>query len=594
MDAMTSQSPPNAANGAGESLDSWKAIAAYLKRDERTVRRWQDQGLPIHRHVHKKRASVYAYKSEIDAWWRTDRTRIEAAEAAAVAAAKTRHVPKWLLGAILALPVLLLALNAGGLRDQLLGRWSAMENASIAVLPLKNLSPDSQQDYFADGVTEALITQLGKISSLDVISHQSMLRYRGATKSLPEIAKELNVKAVVEGTVLHSGDRIRITANLVQAAPERHLWAESFEFEHRDILAVQERVAREVASHVHARLTATERQRLSTARPVDPGAYEAYLLGRAYSFKTPTAANLNRAKDYFEKAIERDPGYAAPYAGLAELYIIQRQWKGQHSDDRREARRWGEKALKLDNTLAEAHTVLARSAMQDWDWGGTERGFRRAIELNSSYALARLWYAMYLYGMLRFDEAVVEARRAQQLDPVSPYVNTFAGWAYFVAGRVDEGIASMQKALELDPSFSDASQQLARAYVALGKYPQAIAELRKGLAFNEQQPYLLGALAHAYARAGQRKQALQVISELQRIEAERPGYAPFGMIWAYAGIDDKERTFAYLEKAYHERVGRLVWLNTDPNLEPLRSDPRFADLVRRVGLPSRKEALAKK
>jgi tetratricopeptide (TPR) repeat protein len=239
----------------------------------------------------------------------------------------------------------------------------------------------------------------------------------------------------------------------------------------------------------------------------------------------------------------------------------------------------------LDDTLAEAHTILARCAQQDWDWAGAERGFRRAIELNPSYALARIWYAMYLYAMMRFDEAAVEAGRAQELDPVSSLVNTFAGSAYFLAGRVEEAMASWQKALELEPSYSDASLALARSYVAQGKYPQAIGELQKALVFNERQPFLLGTLAHAYARAGQREDALKLVSELRRIEAEKPGYAPFGMIWAYAGLDDKEQTFAYLERAYEERAGRMVWLNVDPVLEPLRSDPRFKDLVRRMKLP---------
>src|SRR3989440_8023710 len=305
---------------AVESLNSWKEIAGYLKRDERTVRRWQEEGLPVHRHVHKKRASVYAFKSEIDAWWRTDRSRIEAAETAA-AAPKEGHVWTWLVVALVAVPVVLLGFNVGGLGDRLLGWPPATENRSIAVLPLKNLTPDAEQNYFADGVTEALITQLGQISTLDVISYQSILRYRGATKSLPEIARELNVKAVVEGTVLRAGDKIRITANLVQASPERHIWAESFEFDHRDILAAQERVAREVASHVHANLTAADRGRLTVARPVDPEAHEAYLLGRTYLYAARVRGNAIKARESFEKAIAKDPDYAPPYATLAELYI---------------------------------------------------------------------------------------------------------------------------------------------------------------------------------------------------------------------------------------------------------------------------------
>jgi TolB-like protein/tetratricopeptide (TPR) repeat protein len=466
------------------------------------------------------------------------------------------------------------------------GRPGAVHITSVAVLPLKNLSGDPQQDYFVDGMTEALITELGKIGALQVLSYQSTARYRQTTMPLAQIARELKVDAFLEGSMLQSGSRVRITANLIQASPESHLWAESYEFDRRDVLATQGELARGVASRIRVKVTPRELVRLTSSRRVDSEAYEAYLLGRAHLSKTPTPTSWMRAKESFEKAIEKDPDYAPAYAGLGELYIRHRQWGRNHRDARLQARRWGEKAVGLDDALAEGHTILARCAQQDWDWAGTEREFRRAIELNPSYALARIWYAMYLFAMSRFDEAVVEARRAQQLDPVSSLVNTWAGYAYFLAGRVEEAMPALQKALELDPTHSDASLALARIYVTQGKYQQAIGELQKALMFNERQPLLLGVLAHAHARAGQREEALKLVAELNRIEAEAPGYAPFGMIWAYAGLGDKERAFAYLERAYQERAGRMVWLNVDPTSELLRSDPRFNDLVRRVGLPT--------
>jgi TolB-like protein/Tfp pilus assembly protein PilF len=464
-------------------------------------------------------------------------------------------------------------------------RKSAADLTSIAVLPLKNLSGDPRQDYFVDGMTEALITELGKIGALRVLSYQSVISYRGTAKPLPQIARELKVDAFLEGAVLHSGERVRITANLVQATPERHLWAESYEFNLRDVLTMQGEVSRDVAHRIRVKVTPREEASLNASRRVDAEAYEAYLLGRAHLSKPPTRESWMRAKEYFAKAIEKDPGYAPAYAAVAELYIRYRPWMGNHGDARLQARQWGEKALALDDTLAEAHAVLARCAQQDWDWAGADREFRRAIELNPSYALARIWYAMYLFAMLRFDEAVVEARRAQQLDPVSSLVNTWAGAAYYLAGHVEEAMASWQTALELDPGYSDASLLIARTYVTQGKYQQAIAELQKTPNLNERQPLLLGALAHAYARAGQREEALKLVAELSRIDAREPGYAPFGLIWAYAGLGDNERAFAYLERAYQERAGRMVWINVDPRMEPLRSDPRFRDLVRRVGLP---------
>ena len=576
-----SREPP-----AGRRLDSWKEIATYLKRDESTVRRWEKEGLPVHRRAHKRKASVYAYESEIGAWWNDGRTQLEVMERAA--AGRRRRV-MWGATAGLLLLGMGLGLNVAGVRDRLLGRPVAGEVTSIAVLPLKNLSGDPAQDYFAEGMTEALITELGKISSLQVLSYQSVIGYRQTAKPLPEIARELKVDALLEGAALRSGDRVRITANLVQVGPERHLWAESYEFDPRDILAAQGEVARAVARQIRVRLTPQEQARLTTSRRVDPEVYEAYLLGRAYSSKARTRTSWTRAKEYFEKAIAKDPGYAPAYASLAELYM---RPEGSPTRDPRDlrlqARRWAEKALELDDTLAEAHTVLARvAAQQEWDWASAEREYRRAIELNPGHPLARIWYSQYLYAMQRFEEAVAQAKRAQQLDPASPLINTWAGAAYFFAGRVEEAMASWQKALELDPSYSDASLVLARAYVKLGMNQQAIAELQKARIFNERAPLVLGALAHAYARAGQREEALKLVGELKRIEAEERGFVPpFGIIWAYAGLGDEEQAFAWLERSFQERRDRMVWLNVDPLLEPLRSDPRFHDLVRRVGLPS--------
>jgi len=569
---------------ASERLDSWKEIAAYLKRGESTVRRWEKEGLPVHRHAHKSKASVYAYTSEIDVWWNDGRARLESIENAA--GGRRQRV----VGLVAAGSVLLgvgLALSVGGVRDRLLGRSVAGEVTSIAVLPLKNISGDPQQDYFMDGMTEALVTELGKISGLRVLSYQSVISYRQTAKPLPQIARELKVDALLEGAVLHSRDRVRITANLVQAVPERHLWAQTFEFDPRDVLAVQREVARDVARQIRIRLTPQEQARLTTSPRVDPEAYEAYLLGRAYFYKIRTPTNVMRAKEHFAKAIERDPGYASAYASLAELYIgtsgsgiLTRGPK----DARLKARQWAEEALKLDDTLAEAHTALARVAQQEWDWAGAEREYQRAIELNPSDPLARIWYAIYLYAMQRFEEAVAQAERAQRLDPVSPLVNTWAGAAYFFAGRPEEAMVSWQKALELDPSYSDASIVLARTYVTKGSYQQAIAELQKALIFNPREPFVVGALAHAYARAGQREEALKLLGELKRIEAERGSIPTFSFIWAYAGLNDKEHAFAWLEKSYQERRDRMVWLNVDPLLDPLRPDPRFHELVRRVGL----------
>jgi len=501
-----------------ERLDSWKEIAAYLKRDESTARRWEKEGLPVHRHAHKKKATICAYTSEIDVWWNVGRVRLEAVEPAV--AGRRRRAVWWAAAGLVLLGVGVgLGLNVAGVRDRLLGRPAAGEITSIAVLPLKNLSADPQQDYFADGMTEALITELGKISTLRTLSYRSAIGYRQTAKPLSEIARELKVDALLEGAVVRSGDRVRITANLVEAVPERHLLAETYEFDSRDVLAVQGEVARDVARQIRVKVTPQEQARLTTSRRVDPEAYEAYLLGRAYFNKIPAETSWMRAKEYFEKAIAKDPGFAPAYAGLAQLYA---RTRGSLARDlganRIQARQWAEKALKLDDTLAETHTALANVAQQEWDWAGAEREYRRAIELNPGYPLARIWYAQYLYAMQRFEEAVTQARFAQQLDPGSLLVNTWAGAAYFFAGRVEEAMAAWQKALELDPGYPDASIALARTYVTLGMNQNAIAALQKALIFSDREPLVLGALAHAHARAGQRAEALKLVSELKRLD----------------------------------------------------------------------------
>jgi TolB-like protein/DNA-binding winged helix-turn-helix (wHTH) protein/Tfp pilus assembly protein PilF len=506
-----------------------------------------------------------------------------------VSSARGRRIVVITLAGLLAVLLALVAVNVGGLRERLTGGSGGVRISSIAVLPLKNLS-GPEQDYFVDGMTQALVTELGKIGALHVVSYQSMVGYRQTTKPLRQIARELNVDAILEGAVLHSGERVRITANLVQPSPERQVWAESYEFNPREVVAVQGEVARDVARGIRAKVTSRERERLTTSRRVNSEAYEAYLLGRAHLSKTPTEESWLRAKEYLEKAIEKDPAYAPAYAALAELYG--RQPRGgamtrNPKENRVQIHKWCEKALELDDTLAEPHTILARLAQQQWDWTAAEREYHRAIELNPNYAAARIQHAMLLYAMQRFDEAAAEARRAQQVDPTSPLVNTWAGTAYFFVGRVEEATASWQRALELDPAFGDASLALGRAYVTQGKYEPAIAQLQKAVLLNQRQPMLVGALAHAYARAGQREEALKLMRELNRIEKERIGFvSPFGMIWAYAGLGDNDNAFAWLEKAYQERYDRMVWLNVDPLLAPLRSDPRFKDLARRVGLPT--------
>ena len=484
------------------------------------------------------------------------------------------------LGVLLTIGLLLVGAQA--LHDRLAG--PAVAGATLAVLPLKNLSGDPSQDYYADGISEALITELGKIGRLQVMSFQSVSRYRHTEKPLPEIARELRVDVVLEGSLVRSDDRVRITAKLFQAAPERQLLSESYEFEARDVVAVQAEVARDVATRARIRLTPQEQARLGASRRVDPEAYEAHLLGRAHFFNY-AQENPEKAKAYFEKAIAKDPGYAPAYASLAELYTG-RLWAFPIAA-RVEARSLAEKALALDNSIASAHAALGRITQQEWDWTGAERAYRRAIDANPSYALARVWYAQYLFGMERFDEAVRQAEHAQRLDPTSSYVNTLAGMAYFVAGQVDKARGTWQRVIELDPMHSLAGRYMAESYLKERNFDRAIAILEKQLSYTPKDNFVLGALAHCYARMGRREHAIEVTNEIVRREATGELKEPFPAIWAYIGLQDHDEAFARLEKAAAARRGRMIWVRVDPWLEPLFGDPRFHELVRRMNLPRR-------
>jgi TolB-like protein/cytochrome c-type biogenesis protein CcmH/NrfG/predicted Ser/Thr protein kinase len=492
--------------------------------------------------------------------------------------------------AVAAVVALLLALNVGGLRNRVLRgggmiQQSAPRIQSLAVLPLENLSHDPEQEYFADGMTDALIAELGQIGSLRVISRTSVMRYKGTDKPLPQIARELNVDALVEGSVLRAGDRIRITAQLIGAVPERHLWARSYERDLRDALSLQGEVARTIASEVKANVTPDVQARLARARPVNPEAHQLYLLGRFYWNKR-TEEGFKKAIDYFQRAIEIDPGYAPAYAGLADSYILLSNGgilpakegipKGKAA---------AQKALEIDESLAEAHTSLAFARTEyDWDWAGAEREFKRAIELNPNYATAHHWYGDYLSDMRRHAEAIAELQRAQQLDPLSPQISGCLGGRYYAARQYQEAIRRLQNAVSLFPDSISAHAWLGAAYRANGMYPEAIDTYQKMRSLSGASTAEVAALGQAYAKGGIRGYDLW---ELQRLREEsRHRYVkPAAFAFAYAALGEKDQAFSYLEKAYENRDSELTRLQTNPRLDPLRSDPRFQDLLRRMNFP---------
>jgi len=567
-----------------ERLDSWKAIAAHLKRDESTVRRWEKEGLPVHRHLHAKKASVYAFSSEIDAWWNKDRTRLEGVKALT----GPRYGLRWLLAFCSILLVAGMAWIALGHRP--IERSAASAITSIAVLPLENLSGDPQQDYFADGITEALINELGRIHALRVISRSSVMGYKGRKRALEQVARELNVDALVEGAVVREGSRVRVTVELVRMQPERQVWAERYERDIASILVLQAELAQVIAGEVRAKLTSPEQARLAKVHAVNPEAYEAYLKGR-FQLNKATAEGIDRARSSFEEAIRKDPTFAPAYAGLADTYAWSynfpaRTLQAPHAVIPK-AKAAVAKALELDDTLAEAHASLGFiREVYDWDWEGSEQAYRRAIELNPSYAPAHLWYAMYLSIPRRYDEAFAYLRRAEELDPLSLRVRAGKGWLYLWSGQFDRAIEHAQTMLELEPGHGQVHYSLGLAYMGKGMYEEAIASYRREIARSGEASRLLAFIAYSLGKAGQKTEALKIIADLTK-RAQRDYVAGYLMAIAHMGVGNKQEALRWLERAFEHRMMQAGNLNRGGTfwLQPLHSDPRYQDLLRRLHLP---------
>jgi len=455
---------------------------------------------------------------------------------------------------------------------------------SLAVLPLENLSGDAAQNYFADGMTDELITDLAQISALRVISRTSVMVYKGARKPLPQIARELNVDAVVEGTVLRSGDQVRITAQLIDAPSDKHLWSRSYEGELRDTLALQKRVAAAIADQIRINLTPQEQAALKTVRVVNPDAYESYLKGR-YFWNKRTADGFKVALAYFNQSIEEDPKYAPAYSGLADTYALLGDWQYAVMTPKEafpKAKAAAIKALELDGALGEAHNSLA-FVLDGFDWdldaGGKE--FQRAIELNPGYATAHHWYAWHLSLLGRYDEAIAEMRRAENLDPLSLIINSDLAELLGLAHSYDESIRQSRKTIEVDPNFALAHNQLAQAYLQKQMYEEAVAELQKAVRLSGDSPTCIANLARAYVAAGKRSEAEKLLSDLKKRSTPAYSNAPEIAI-VYVSLGDKDQAMSWLEKGFEERFNPGVLLR--PGFDPLRSDSRFQNLRRRIGL----------
>jgi TolB-like protein/Flp pilus assembly protein TadD/tRNA A-37 threonylcarbamoyl transferase component Bud32 len=480
--------------------------------------------------------------------------------------------------AVLALVVLVVAAAVYMIRV----RRKAID--SVVVLPFANASGDPNTEYLSDGITEGIINSLSRLPNLRVMARSTAFHYRGKDVDPLKVGADLHVRAVVTGRLLERHDSLIVQVELADVEKGSQLWGDQYNRKLADLPAVQEDISQEISNKLRLPLTSEEKARFAKRPTTDLEAYQLYLKGRYYWNKR-TEEDLRKAVDYFNQAIEKDPAYAMAYAGLAESYVALESFGLMPA---REAvpkvKEAAMKALELDNTLAEAHTALTDVKEYDWDWMGSEREFRRAIELNASDATAHQWYSQLLTRLHRNKEALAEIKRAQQLDPLSLMINSTAGEDLIRAGRSKEAIEELRKALQIDSNFAPAHFNLGVAYMQKGEFGEAIAEFQKATTLSRSTAWFAGALGYAYARAGQASEARRVLAELKERSKQR--YVPsFDLALIYTGLEEKDQALACLQKASEEHDWRMTGVNVDPMLESLRSDPRFQDLLRGMGLP---------
>jgi TolB-like protein/Tfp pilus assembly protein PilF len=457
---------------------------------------------------------------------------------------------------------------------------------SLAVLPLANLSNDPAQDFFADGMTDELISYLMKLEALRVSSRTSVMAYKGVSKPLRQIAQELDARWVVEGTVLHFAGRVRITARLIDGVTEKHLWAETYEKDMRDVLALQSAVAGDIARAIRVKVTSPEKAKLAQFRPVHPEAYQDYLRGR-YFWNNRTADGLKRAREYFRQAIAKDPTYAPAHSGLADAYAVLGS-TGYDVMPPREAmplaKAAAANALQIDDALAEAHAALGYvTLVYDWDWRGAERALRRAIELNPGYASAHQWQGELLMGLNRPEEATQAFKRALDLDPLSIPCNLGLGWSYYFSHQYDLAIEQYRKTLEIAPNVPMALYGLGLSYHHKRLPEQGSVEFERALTFFQGEAAAVMLMGVAHALAGNRESALKDLAELHDLSRQKYVPAVYSA-FIYVALNDLDHAFECLHKACDERSSYMIFLNVQPSMESLRSDPRYPDLIKRVGL----------
>jgi TolB-like protein/DNA-binding winged helix-turn-helix (wHTH) protein/Tfp pilus assembly protein PilF len=489
---------------------------------------------------------------------------------------KIRLLHSWIAGLIVILLALtIVSFSFRGLRHLLFTRASIPPLQSVVVLPFVNLTGDAEQDYFADGMTEALTTELGKTNVFRVISRTSAMQYKQTRKSIPDIARDLNVDGVVEGSVQRASDRVSITAQLIYAPTDRHVWAQTYERDLRDALAMQREVAEAIAYAVQAKSVTQEQGGTAHLRQVNPEAYREYLRGRFF-WEQRNEEALDRSISHFDRALQIDPNFALAYAAEAEAYIpLAVQGYRAPKEPFAKAKEMAAKALALDDTLPAAHNALAAVRFNEYDWAGAEKEFKRAIELNPSYVTAHLWHGYFLEALGQQSANLAERKLAQELDPLNLAGGTGVGAAYFYLGQYDKAIEEQRKTLELDPGFFQALVNLGEVYEAKAMYADAIAVYGKAGA--------LGSLGHAYAASGRKAEARKILRDLD-VQSRNHYVSPYDRSLIYAGLGENDQAIAWLEKADEQSVP-LHHINVDHRFDVLRSDKRYQQLLRRIGFP---------
>jgi TolB-like protein/DNA-binding winged helix-turn-helix (wHTH) protein/Flp pilus assembly protein TadD len=512
-------------------------------------------------------------------------SEIESTRSEVVQFPRTQRLTTWALAGSLLTAFTLVLIAWAMLHARRLPR-DAEKKFSLVVLPLEDLSPDHSEEYLSEGLTDELITDLAKIPGFRIISRTSTMQYKGTNKSLSQIGRELNVNTLVEGTILRSGNRVRVRVQLIQANTDEHLWAEAYERDTNDVLALQSDIARSIAAQIKLELTPQQQAGVSGTRPVSFDAYAAYLKGR-YEWNKRTAESLKKSIEYFQESIERDPGYGNAHEGLAETYSVLPDYDVMTPGEAyAKAKAEALKATELDPSLGEAHATLAVVKQElDWDWAGAESEFQIALKLNPGSATTHQWYSEYSLRVGRIPEAIDQLRQALELDPASPLMNAELGSVLYSARQYDEAIQQLKKAIDMEPSFPYAHSWLGFAYEQKGMRQEAIAEFHKAVALSGGSPFFRAALAYGYGLAGNETEARKISGELTRLSRSQQFYvSPYDFALVHVGLGEREQALNSLEQvvATHDIASDL--LKIEPSLDPVRSDRRFDLLVRRVGL----------